>query len=102
SLDPHLYGEFTTGRITQFLGHRAALQLLGMGRPGASHEGSREAGIGQRRGCRDRASWRHILLRGRTFLRKALLRPARRTIPRRCALPCTPKTAHSAPSNCRM
>ena len=23
------------------------------------------------------------------------------TIPRRCALPCTPKTAHSAPSNCR-
>jgi len=23
-------------------------------------------------------------------------------IPRRCVLPCTPKTAHSAPSNCRI
>ena len=34
----------------------AALQLLGMERrPEASPEGPREAGIGQRRGCRDRA-----------------------------------------------
>src|SRR6185437_7621330 len=27
-------------------------------RPGASHEGPRAVGIGQRRGCRDRVSWR--------------------------------------------
>ena len=45
-------------QIAQFLGRMAALQLLGMGRPGALHEGPREAGIGQRRGCRDRVSWR--------------------------------------------
>jgi len=44
-------------------------------RPGASHEGSREAGIGQRRGCRDRVQGAGIPLRGRTFLRKALLLP---------------------------
>src|SRR6185437_5574801 len=53
----------------------AALQLLGMGRLGALHEGPRAAGIGQRRGRRDRVSWRRHPLRGRTFLRKALLRP---------------------------
>ena len=56
-------------------------QRLGMEwRPEASHEGPREAGIGQRRGCRDRVprAWgARIPLRGRTFLRKALLRPAR-------------------------
>jgi len=33
----------------------AALQLLEMGRPEASPEGPRKAGIGQRRGCRGRA-----------------------------------------------
>ncbi len=37
-----------------------------------------------------------IPLRGYTFLRKALLHPARRTIPRRYALPCTPKP-HTPP-----
>ena len=71
------FGEFATGRIEQFLRHMATLQLLGMGRLEALHEGPCEAGIGQRRGCRDRVSWRRIPLRGCTFLRKALLRPAR-------------------------
>ncbi|SHL18363.1 hypothetical protein SAMN05216428_101373 [Nitrosospira sp. Nsp11] len=42
-----------------------------------------------------------IPLRGRTFLRKALLRPAR-SIPRRCALPCTPKAVHFPSSNYRI
>ncbi|SDA11173.1 hypothetical protein SAMN05216315_102129 [Nitrosospira sp. Nsp18] len=73
-------GEAATGRIALFLRHIAALQLLGMEwRPEASPEGPREAGIGQRRGCRDRApqGGARIPLRVRTFLRKALLRPAR-------------------------
>ena len=52
-------------------------QRLGMGRPGASHERPRAAGIGQRRGSRDRVHGAGIPLRGRTFLRKALLLPAR-------------------------
>ena len=56
--DPHLPGEPATGRIVRFLRRMTALQHLGMGRLGASHEGPREAGIGQRRGCRDRVSWR--------------------------------------------
>ncbi|SCX87926.1 hypothetical protein SAMN05216308_101692 [Nitrosospira sp. Nsp13] len=59
----------------------AALQHLEMEwRPEASHEGLREAGIGQRKGCRDRVprAWgARIPLRVRTFLRKALLRPVR-------------------------
>src|SRR5579871_5086665 len=79
-LDVHLYGEFATGRIARFLRHMAALQLLGMGRPRASHEGPREAGIGQRRGCPTALMVRwgaRIPLRGRTFLRKAPLRPLR-------------------------
>ncbi len=42
-----------------------------------------------------------ILLRGRTFLRKACS-ALRGRIPRRCALPCTPKTAHFTPSNYRI
>src|SRR5579871_4319258 len=49
-------------------------------RPRALPEGSREAGIGQRRGCRDRAygTWgARIPLRGCIFLRKTLLRPSR-------------------------
>ena len=54
----------------------AALQLLGMGRPKAWPEGPREAGIGQRRDAAT-ASGACIPLRGRTFLRKALLRPER-------------------------
>jgi len=44
--------------IAQFLRRMTVLQLLEKGRPGASHEGPRAAGIGQRRGCRDRVSWR--------------------------------------------
>ena len=74
-------GEAATGRIALFLRHIAALQLLGMERrPEASPEGPREAGIGQRG---DAAIAFHakggvrIPLQGRTFLRKALLRPAR-------------------------
>src|SRR5579871_387118 len=58
----------------------AALQLLGMGRPRASAEGPREAGIGQRRGCPAALMIRwgaRIPLRGLTFLRKAPLRPSR-------------------------
>ncbi len=70
-----------TGRIAQFLRHMAALQLLGIERrPEASPEGPREAGIGQRRGCPIalHTQWgARIPLRGRTFLRKAPLRPAR-------------------------
>jgi hypothetical protein len=58
SLDLHLLGELATGQIARFLWRMAVLQLLGMGRPGASHEGPREAGIEQRRGCPDRVSWR--------------------------------------------
>ena len=38
-----------------------------MWRPEASHEGPREAGIGQRRGCRDRVSWRLHLILGSHF-----------------------------------
>ncbi|PTR10529.1 hypothetical protein C8R32_10156 [Nitrosospira sp. Nsp5] len=79
--NPHLLDEPATERIVRFLRRMAALQLLGMEwRPEALHEGPREAGIGQRRGCRDRVSgtWGACIpLRGRTFLRKALLRPAR-------------------------
>ena len=75
-LDLHLLGEFATERIVRFLRHMAALQLLGMGRPRAWPEGPREAGIGQRRGCRDRFGHLHPA-QGRTFLRKALLRPER-------------------------
>ncbi len=154
-LNPAVYGEFATGRIARFLGHMAALQLLGMGRPKALPEGPREAGIGQRRGCPAVLMVRwgaRVPLRGRIFLRKILLCPSRsrpraspegpreagigqrrgcpaalmahgaptsrcgvapscgrhrsslrgRTIPRHCALPCTPKTAHSTPSNCRI
>src|SRR5687768_12550134 len=37
----------------------AALQLLGMGRLEVLHEGPCEAGIGQRRGCRDRVMAPH-------------------------------------------
>jgi hypothetical protein len=44
--------------IAQFLRRMTVLQLLEKGRPGASHEGPRAVGIGQRRGCRDRVSWR--------------------------------------------
>jgi hypothetical protein len=48
--------------------------------PGAQPEGPRKAGIGQRRGCRTapRCGWgAKSPLRGRIFLRKKLLRPAR-------------------------
>jgi len=55
SIDLHIYNEFATRRIAHFLRRMAALQLLGMGRPKALPEGTREAGIGQRRGCRGRA-----------------------------------------------
>jgi hypothetical protein len=54
-IDLHIYNEFATRRIAHFLRRMAALQLLGMGRPGSLPEGPREAGIGQRRGCRGRA-----------------------------------------------
>jgi hypothetical protein len=54
-IDLHIYNEFATRRIAHFLRRMAALQLLGMGRPKALPEGTREAGIGQRRGCRGRA-----------------------------------------------
>jgi hypothetical protein len=47
------------GRLYSFCGPwQRCSQRLGMGRLGASHEGPRAAGIGQRRGCRDRVSWR--------------------------------------------
>src|SRR5579871_2478355 len=49
-------------------------------RPRVSPEGPREAGIGHRRGCPATLMVRwgaRIPLRGRTFLRKAPLRPAR-------------------------
>ena len=47
------------------------------GRPGASPEGPCGAGIGQRRGCRDRiVGGACIPLQGRIFLWKTLLRPA--------------------------
>jgi hypothetical protein len=66
------------GRLYSFCGTwQRCSQRLGMGRPGASHEGPRAAGIGQRRGCRDRVHGAGIPLRGRTFLRKALLLPSR-------------------------
>ncbi|SCX37975.1 hypothetical protein [Nitrosospira sp. Nsp1] len=69
------------GRIAQFLRHMAALQLLGMERrPEASPEGPAKRGSGS---AGDAAIALHtqggasIPIRGRTFLRKALLRPAR-------------------------
>ena len=43
-----------------------------------------------------------IPLRGRTFLRKALLRPARSHHSASLRLALHPKTTHSAPSNCRI
>src|SRR3569623_1012443 len=46
--------------------------------PGASHEGRREAGIGQRRGCHDRINVPRGApspYGGRIFLRKTLLHP---------------------------
>jgi len=48
-------------------------------RPEALHEGPREAGIGQRRGCRDRVyePGRLHPATGRIFLRKTLLLPSR-------------------------
>ena len=47
AIDSHLFGESTMANCTAR--HRAALQLPGMEwRPEALHEGSREAGIGQR------------------------------------------------------
>ncbi|SFO05950.1 hypothetical protein SAMN05216332_104110 [Nitrosospira briensis] len=60
---------------------RKALLRPARSRTKALHEGPREAGIGQRRGCREQAPkfvcGACIPLRGRTFLRKARLRPAR-------------------------
>jgi hypothetical protein len=56
---------------------RKALLLPSRSRLGASHEGLREAGIGQRKGCRDSVHGARIPLRGHTFLRKALFRPTR-------------------------
>ena len=144
---------FATGRIVQFLRHMAALQLLGMGRLEALHEGPCEAGIRQRRGCRDRVTAPHPatgvapsfgrhcsalcggapkrctrgpVKRGSgsvgdvtPALPSSFVAPASRygvapsferhcsalrgrAIPHRCALPCTPKTAHSTPSNYRI
>ncbi|BCT67612.1 hypothetical protein NNRS527_01199 [Nitrosospira sp. NRS527] len=73
-------GEGATERIAQFLRHMSALQLLGMERrPEALPEGPREAGIGQRRGCRDRVP--HT--RGRPHPASGLHLPAEGT-----ALPC--------------
>jgi hypothetical protein len=74
----HLLGELATRWIERFLRHSGALQLLGMEwRPEASHEGPREAGIGQRRGCHDRVS--HA--RGRPHPASGLHLPAEGTAP---------------------
>ena len=55
----------------------AALQLLGMGRPEALPEGPAKRGSGSAGDAAIAFHGARIPLRGRTFLRKALLRPAR-------------------------
>ncbi|HTJ55738.1 MAG TPA: hypothetical protein VL380_10040 [Nitrosospira sp.] len=103
--DLRLLDELATGSIAQFLGHVAALQLLTMGAPKALPEGPRQAGIGQRRGCPTA-----LIHRGRLHPAAGSHLPPEDTapsfavapFPRRCALPCTPKTAHSTLSNCRI
>ncbi len=78
SCECHLFGALATGQIEQFLGHSAALQLLGMERhPEASPEGPRAAGIGQRRGCRDRIQY----TRGRPHPASGSHLPAEGTAP---------------------
>jgi hypothetical protein len=75
----------------------AALQLLGMGRPGASHEGPREAGIGQRRGCRDRVSWRPHPAAG-SHLPSEGTAPPCAVAPFRVVAPCpAPQKLHTPP-----
>src|SRR6185437_1784046 len=55
------------------------------------------AGIGQRRGCRDRVHGARIPLRGRTFLWKALLPPCA-VAPFRVVAPCpAPQKPHTPP-----
>ena len=95
--DPHLPGEPATAQIVYFLWRMAALQLLGMGFLGASHEGPREAGIGQRRGCRDRVSWRPHPAAG-SHLPVEGTAPPFAVAPFRVVAPCpAPQKPHTPP-----
>src|SRR6185312_5453543 len=72
-------------------------QRLGMGRPGASHEGPRAAGIGQRRGCRDRVSWRRHPAAG-SHLPAEGTAPPFAVAPFRVVAPCpAPQKPHTLP-----
>ncbi len=78
--EPHLFGELAPGRIEQFLRHRAAMQLLGNGRPERRPRTPR-SGDRATKGCRDR-------IPGRPF---------------RVVASCpAPKNRSLRPSNCRI
>ncbi len=95
-------GELATGQIAQFLWRMARCNSLEWGASerrtrGPAKRGSGSAGDAatafqapaSRCGVAPSCGRHCSALRGRT-------------IPRRCALPCTPKTAHSTPSNYRI
>ena len=76
--DSHLLGDSAMRRIAQFLRHMAALQLLGMGcAPERGTRGPAKRGSGSAGDAATAFHGARIPLRGRTFLRKALLLPAR-------------------------
>ncbi len=87
-------------RIEQYLQHSAALQLPGMEwRPKASQE-LPEAGMGQRRGCRDRVYAQgppHPALRIAPSCGRYC--PSRAATFASCTLLGTPKTVHSTLAN---
>ena len=91
-------GEFATGRIVQFLGYMAGLELLGKGRLGASHEGPPRSGDRAAQGM-PRPRFMAPATRGgvASSCGRHCSALRGRTIPASLRLAPHPKTAHSIP-----
>jgi hypothetical protein len=90
------------GELHSFCGTWLRCNFLEWGAPERGTRGPAKRGSGSAGDAATAFRGARIPLRGHTFLRKALLRPARSHHSASFALPCTPKTAHFIPSNYRI